>query len=216
MTTTMPQKPTCSRGDVVLVLFPHSDLRTAKPRPAVVVQANDLDTGMSQVIVAMISSRMFRAGQPRPQQDGVRLQIAEPRRLTARTTKLSSSQPTTSPYRRTLSRGCSNARFAGRGLPELDDRVAVGQPDHALGQLADEEIFQRSVGCIAASEPDNTRRRAKALHHFCKVGILRHDGCVSRPRRSKDRRIEGVTQPKVARWNTLYSEAFGNPSSNGR
>ena len=64
MTTTMPQKPTCSRGDVVLVLFPHSDLRTAKPRPAVVVQANDLDTGMSQVIVAMISSRMFRAGHP--------------------------------------------------------------------------------------------------------------------------------------------------------
>jgi mRNA interferase MazF len=49
---------------VVLVLFPHSDLRTAKTRPAVIVQANDLDTGMSQVIVAMISSRMFRAGHP--------------------------------------------------------------------------------------------------------------------------------------------------------
>jgi len=46
----------------VLVLFPHSDLRTAKTRPALVVQANDLDTGVDQVIVAMISGRMFRAG----------------------------------------------------------------------------------------------------------------------------------------------------------
>jgi mRNA interferase MazF len=53
----MPRKPTCSRGDVVLVLFPHSDLRTAKPRPAVIVQANDLDTGMSQVIVAAAARR---------------------------------------------------------------------------------------------------------------------------------------------------------------
>jgi mRNA interferase MazF len=47
---------------VVLVLFPNSDLKSAKTRPAVVVQADDLDTGVAQVIVAMISSRMFRAG----------------------------------------------------------------------------------------------------------------------------------------------------------
>jgi mRNA interferase MazF len=60
----MPPEQTCERGDVVLVLFPHSDLRTAKTRPALVVQANDLETGMSQVIVAMISSQMFRAGHP--------------------------------------------------------------------------------------------------------------------------------------------------------
>ena len=64
MTTTMLPKPSCSRGDVVLVLFPHSDLQTAKTRPALVVQADDLDTGVAQVIVAMISSRMFRAGHP--------------------------------------------------------------------------------------------------------------------------------------------------------
>jgi mRNA interferase MazF len=64
MTTTMPPKPSCRRGDVVLVLFPHSDLRSAKPRPALVVQADDLETGVAQVIVAMISSRMFRAGHP--------------------------------------------------------------------------------------------------------------------------------------------------------
>jgi len=52
------------RGSVLLVLFPHSNLRTAKPRPALVVQADNLDTGLSQVIVAMITSRMFRANHP--------------------------------------------------------------------------------------------------------------------------------------------------------
>jgi mRNA interferase MazF len=37
-----PLKPTYKRGDVVLVLFPHSDLRTAKTRPALMVQAENL------------------------------------------------------------------------------------------------------------------------------------------------------------------------------
>ena len=60
----MPPKPTSKRGDVVLVLFPHSDLRTAKPRPALVVQADNLQTGLPQVIVAMISSKLFRASHP--------------------------------------------------------------------------------------------------------------------------------------------------------
>lgn len=60
----MPPKPSYKRGDVILVLFPHSNLRTAKPRPAVVVQADNLQTGLPQVIVAMISSRMFRANHP--------------------------------------------------------------------------------------------------------------------------------------------------------
>lgn len=44
-----------------MVLFPHSNLRTAKPRPALVVQADDLQTGLPQVIVAMITSKLFRA-----------------------------------------------------------------------------------------------------------------------------------------------------------
>ena len=52
------------RGDVVLALFPDSDLLTAKPRPALIVQADDLQTGLSQVIVAMITSKMFRANHP--------------------------------------------------------------------------------------------------------------------------------------------------------
>jgi mRNA interferase MazF len=46
------------------VLFPHSDLRTAKTRPALVEQADNLDAGLPQTIVAMITSRMFRANHP--------------------------------------------------------------------------------------------------------------------------------------------------------
>ncbi len=60
----MPPSPNCKRGDVVLALFPNSDLRTAKPHPLLVVQADQLNTGLGQVVVAMISSQMFRAGHP--------------------------------------------------------------------------------------------------------------------------------------------------------
>ena len=51
-----------NRGDVVLALFPDSNLRTAKRRPALVVLADDLDTGLPQTIVAMITSNKLRAG----------------------------------------------------------------------------------------------------------------------------------------------------------
>ena len=54
----------CKRGDVVLVLFPNSDLRTARLRPALIVQADNLQTDLPQVIVAMLTSRMFRANHP--------------------------------------------------------------------------------------------------------------------------------------------------------
>jgi mRNA interferase MazF len=60
----MQQKQMYKRGDIVLVLFPHSNLKTAKVRPALVVQADNLQTGLSQLIVAMITSRMFRANHP--------------------------------------------------------------------------------------------------------------------------------------------------------
>jgi len=59
-----PSKPSYKRGDVVLVLYPNSDLRTAKTRPALIVQADNLHTGLPQVIVAMITSRLFRANHP--------------------------------------------------------------------------------------------------------------------------------------------------------
>jgi len=64
MTTTTSIGPSVSRGDVVLVLFPNSDLLTAKRRPALVIQADNLETGLDQVIVAMLTSRSFRAGHP--------------------------------------------------------------------------------------------------------------------------------------------------------
>lgn len=64
----------CKRGDVVLVLFPHTDLRTAKLRPALVVQADNLNTALPQLIVAMITSRLFRAGHP----SRVTVQISTP------------------------------------------------------------------------------------------------------------------------------------------
>lgn len=64
MTTTMQQKPIFRRGNVVLVAFPNSNLTTAKTRPALVVQADNLETGLPQIIVAMITSQMFRAGHP--------------------------------------------------------------------------------------------------------------------------------------------------------
>lgn len=62
--TTMPPNPNYKRGDVVLAIFPHANLRTASPRPALIVQANNLQTGLPQVIVAMTTSRMFRANHP--------------------------------------------------------------------------------------------------------------------------------------------------------
>jgi mRNA interferase MazF len=64
MMTMMQQDPTYRRGDVVLVLFPHSNLRTAKLRPALVIQADELQTRLPQLIVAMITSRMFRSNHP--------------------------------------------------------------------------------------------------------------------------------------------------------
>jgi len=53
-----------NRGDVILVLFPDSNLVTAKRRPALVVQADRLNTGLAQTIVAMITSNLSRAGHP--------------------------------------------------------------------------------------------------------------------------------------------------------
>lgn len=64
MITMMKPELNFKRGDIILVLFPHSNLSTAKPRPALIVQADNLDTGQPQVIVAMITSKMFRANHP--------------------------------------------------------------------------------------------------------------------------------------------------------
>ena len=63
MTITMPPNPSYKQGDI-LVLFPNSDLVTAKTRPAVVVQADNLQTGLPQLIVAMVTSQMSRSQHP--------------------------------------------------------------------------------------------------------------------------------------------------------
>ncbi len=52
------------RGDVVRVYFPNSDLVSAKRRPALVVQADNLATGLSQILLAMITSNLNRANHP--------------------------------------------------------------------------------------------------------------------------------------------------------
>ncbi|MBF0524140.1 MAG: type II toxin-antitoxin system PemK/MazF family toxin [Deltaproteobacteria bacterium] len=55
----------CNRGDVILVRYPNSDLTTYKRRPTLVIQADGLDTGLSQKIVAMITSNVGRNGSTR-------------------------------------------------------------------------------------------------------------------------------------------------------
>lgn len=53
-----------SRGDVLLALYPNSDLRTAKRRPVVIIQRDELETGLPQFVVGMITSNMRRADHP--------------------------------------------------------------------------------------------------------------------------------------------------------
>ena len=53
-----------NRGDVVLVPFPDSNRTTYKRRPALVVRADGLNTGIAQTIVALITSNLSRAGHP--------------------------------------------------------------------------------------------------------------------------------------------------------
>lgn len=52
------------RGDVVRVLFPNSNLVSSKRRPALVVQADNLNTEIRQILLVMITSNMNRAGHP--------------------------------------------------------------------------------------------------------------------------------------------------------
>ena len=49
------------RGAVVLVPFPNSDLQTAKLRPALIVQADNLATNLAQIVLVMVSSNLQRA-----------------------------------------------------------------------------------------------------------------------------------------------------------
>jgi len=55
---------TTKRGDVVLVRFPRSDQRGWDRRPALVVQADGLGTAIPQLVLAMITTNLSRAGHP--------------------------------------------------------------------------------------------------------------------------------------------------------
>ncbi|MEP7336879.1 MAG: type II toxin-antitoxin system PemK/MazF family toxin [Acidobacteriota bacterium] len=59
-----PSTPKCKRGDVILAPYPNSNLQSAKLRPALVIQADNLNTGLPQAVVAMISSNLARTGHP--------------------------------------------------------------------------------------------------------------------------------------------------------
>ncbi len=56
---------TYKRGDVILVRFPNSDLKTYKKRPALIVQGDGLGTELNQRIVALITSNLKRDGPTR-------------------------------------------------------------------------------------------------------------------------------------------------------
>lgn len=55
---------TTKRGDVVLVRFPRSDLRGWDRRPALIVQADGLGTALPQMVLAMVTTNLARAGHP--------------------------------------------------------------------------------------------------------------------------------------------------------
>lgn len=52
------------RGDIILVPFPNSNLKSAKLRPALIIQANNLGTVLNQIVIAMVSSNVSRANHP--------------------------------------------------------------------------------------------------------------------------------------------------------
>ena len=55
---------TFSRGQILLVNFPHSDLVTIKRRPVLVVQSDLVRNELPQLIAATITSNLSRAGRP--------------------------------------------------------------------------------------------------------------------------------------------------------
>lgn len=53
------------RGEVILVKFPYSDMVRYKKRPALVVQDDSVETGLSQKVVVQITSNLNRTGETR-------------------------------------------------------------------------------------------------------------------------------------------------------
>jgi mRNA interferase MazF len=53
------------RGDVVLSLFPNSDMTSHKKCPVLIVQSDDIERGGDQKLVALITSNLKRTGPTR-------------------------------------------------------------------------------------------------------------------------------------------------------
>jgi mRNA interferase MazF len=53
------------RGDVILIRFPHSNLTSYSKRPALIIQDENINTGLNQRIVALITSNLHRSGETR-------------------------------------------------------------------------------------------------------------------------------------------------------
>jgi mRNA interferase MazF len=56
---------TYRRGDVVIVNFPHSDGINYSKRPAIIVQSDEVETDLSQTLIAQITSNLARTGSTR-------------------------------------------------------------------------------------------------------------------------------------------------------
>ena len=50
------------QGDIVSVWFPDSNLLTLKKRPGIVLQKDNLNTGLDQLIVGMVTTNLARRG----------------------------------------------------------------------------------------------------------------------------------------------------------
>ena len=53
---------TYKQGDTILAWYPDSNLLTAKKRPAIILQTDNLNTGLDQLIIGMITSNIERRG----------------------------------------------------------------------------------------------------------------------------------------------------------
>jgi mRNA interferase MazF len=50
----------CKQGDLVSVWFPDSNLLTVKKRPGIVLQKDNLNTGLDQLIIGMVTTNLAR------------------------------------------------------------------------------------------------------------------------------------------------------------
>jgi mRNA-degrading endonuclease toxin of MazEF toxin-antitoxin module len=135
----MPPKPVYKRGNEILVLSPYADLRTTKHRPALIVQANDLRTGFHQVIVATLTTRLFRANHPRW---AVEVVTGEALVMFADAHTLASAKATF-PF---FWVGVDGSEYSLMGIHRDDHPVLLLRSAHRTGNDRSEKLDTRLVG----------------------------------------------------------------------